>query len=107
MSFYTKHILLCTNQKMAGKICCANSGGEAFFEYFKSKLLEMDLHGPGKIRISKTGCLGRCSQGPGIVIYPEGTWYTYSSYEDIDNIIESHLIEGKPVEVLLMDSKIN
>lgn len=97
-------MLLCTNQKMAGKTCCANSGGEAYFEYFKTKLLELDMHGPGKIRISKTGCLGRCSLGPGLVIYPEGAWYSYSSFADLDEIIESHLIHGKPVEKLLMDS---
>ncbi|MFI4962791.1 MAG: (2Fe-2S) ferredoxin domain-containing protein, partial [Legionellales bacterium] len=79
MTYYTKHVLICTNQKIAGKQCCANSGGEAFFDHMKSKLLELELHGPSKIRVSKSGCLGRCSSGPCIVIYPEGVWYTYSS----------------------------
>lgn len=106
MSFYTKHILLCTNQKMAGKACCANTGGEAYFDYFKTKLLQLDLHGPGKIRVSKSGCLGRCSQGPGLVIYPDAVWYSYASFDDIDQIIESHLIQGKPVQALLMDGVI-
>lgn len=103
MTYYSKHILLCTNQKALGKQCCANSGGEEFFQHMKSKLLELDMHGPGKIRLSKTGCLGRCSSGPGIVIYPEGIWYTYSSFADIDQIIESYLIAGVPVPHLLMD----
>lgn len=97
-------MLLCTNQKIPGKTCCATSGGEPFFEYMKSKLLELDLHGPGKIRVSKSGCLGRCGLGPCIVIYPEGVWYTYSSFSDIDRIIDSHLIAGKPVESLLIDN---
>lgn len=104
MTYYTKHVLLCTNQKIAGKTCCANSGGEAYFDYMKSKLLELDMHGPGKIRVSKSGCLGRCSLGPAIVIYPEGVWYSYASLEDIDQIIEGHLVTGKPVQRLLMDS---
>lgn len=103
MNYYNKHVLLCTNQKAAGKQCCANSGGEEFFDYMKSKLLELDLHGPGKIRVSKSGCLGRCSSGPCIVIYPEGVWYSYSSFADIDHIIESHLIAGETVEQLLID----
>ncbi len=60
------------------------------------------MHGPGKIRVSKSGCLGRCSSGPCIVIYPEGIWYTYSSFADIDEIIQSHLIENKPVDSLLI-----
>lgn len=104
MTYYKKHVILCTNQKAAGKQCCANSGGEEFFNHMKTRLLELELHGPGKIRVSKSGCLGRCSSGPCIVIYPEGAWYTYSSFSDIDQIIESHLIAGKPVEQLLIDS---
>lgn len=103
MTYYSKHVLLCTNQKVPGKQCCANSGGEEYFSHMKSKLLELELHGPGKIRVSKSGCLGRCSSGPCIVIYPEGTWYTYSSTEDIDEIVDSHIVAGKIVEKLLID----
>ncbi|BCA96822.1 hypothetical protein TUM19329_31830 [Legionella antarctica] len=61
------------------------------------------MHGPGKIRVSKTGCLGRCASGPCLVIYPDGVWYTYSTFTDIDQIIESHLIAGETVEQLLID----
>ncbi|GAN31109.1 TPA: (2Fe-2S) ferredoxin domain-containing protein [Legionella pneumophila] len=103
MSHYTKHVFICTNQKAPGKQCCANSGGEEFFDFMKSKLLEFDLHSPGKIRVSKSGCLGRCGSGPCIVIYPEGVWYTYSSFEDIEQIIKYHLIDGEIVEPLLLD----
>jgi (2Fe-2S) ferredoxin len=103
LTYYTKHVLLCTNQKPAGKQCCANSGGEVFFDHMKTRLLEMGLHGPGKIRVSKSGCLGRCASGPCLVIYPEGVWYSYSSLTDIDQIIESHLVAGETVEQLLID----
>ncbi|WED42473.1 (2Fe-2S) ferredoxin domain-containing protein [Legionella cardiaca] len=102
MTHYDKHVFLCTNQKIPGKQCCANAGGEPFFDYMKSRLLELGLHGPGKVRISKSGCLGRCSEGPCIVIYPEGIWYTYSSIADIDEIIDSHLIAGNPVAHLII-----
>lgn len=103
MNHYTRHVFLCTNQKASGKPCCANSGGETFFEYMKEKLLELDCHGPGKTRVSKSGCLGRCSLGPCVVIYPEGIWYTYSSFADIDEIIDSHLINNNIVEHLLIE----
>ena len=102
MSYYTKHVLLCTNQKPTGIPCCANSGGDEFFTYMKSKLIELDIHGPGKIRISKSGCLGRCKLGPCVVIYPEAVWYSYSSFADIDKIIEGHLLADKQVEELLI-----
>lgn len=102
MSHYQRHLFVCTNQKIPGKKCCAGGGGEAIFEYLKAQLLEMGLYGPGKIRVSKSGCLGRCGSGPCVVVYPEGIWYQYSSSEDIDEIIKQHLIDGKPVSHLMM-----
>lgn len=97
---YQKHIFLCTNQKEAPKPCCANRGSEAFFSYLKTKLQALGLHGPGKIRITKSGCLGRCRLGPCLVIYPEGLWYTYASTADIDEIIDSYLLAGSIVKRL-------
>lgn len=99
---YTKHVFLCTNQKEDGKTCCANASAAEYFDYLKTKLLAMQIHGPGKIRVSKSGCLGRCSLGPCVVVYPEGVWYNYSSFADIDEIINKHLIEGQVVERLLI-----
>lgn len=101
--YYEKHIFFCTNQKAQGKQCCAISGGEEFMAYMKDKLLELNMHGHGAIRISKAGCLGRCSSGPCLVIYPEAVWYTYSSFADIDDIINSHLLSGVEVKQLLLD----
>lgn len=102
LNYYLKHIFICTNQKADGKQCCASSGGKVFFEYLKKKLVEMDLHGPDKIRLSQSGCLGRCSLGPTIVIYPEGVWYSYSTFEDLDDIVATHLVKGKILEKLLL-----
>lgn len=104
MSLYKQHVFLCTNQKAPGKTCCANTGGEPYFEYLKNKLLTLGLHGPGKIRVSKSGCLGRCSEGPCIVIYPEGIWYRYSSFADIDAIVQEHLMNNHCVNDLLIET---
>ena len=49
---------------------------------------------------ANAGCLDRCEEGPCVVIYPEGIWYTYFDRADVDEIIESHLINGKIVERL-------
>ena len=62
----------------------------------------MGLAGEGKVRINSSGCLDRCELGPALVIYPEGTWYTYIDEEDIDEIIDNHLVEGRVVERLLI-----
>jgi (2Fe-2S) ferredoxin len=70
------------------------------FEYAKNRVKELGLSGPGKIRINKAGCLDRCADGPVAVIYPEGIWYTFVDTEDIEEIIQSHLVQGRPVERL-------
>ena len=62
----------------------------------------MGLSGQGKIRVNTSGCLDRCEQGPALVVYPEGVWYTYIDEDDIDEIIDSHLLNGVPVERLII-----
>jgi (2Fe-2S) ferredoxin len=103
LSYYKKHIFICTNQKAPGKTCCANSGGEPFFDYLKKRLQALGLYGPGQCRVSKSGCLGRCLLGPSLVIYPEGVWYNYASLSDIDEIIATHLVSGALVERLFLN----
>jgi (2Fe-2S) ferredoxin len=53
-------------------------------------------------RINTAGCLDRCELGPVMVIYPEGTWYTYRTREDIDQILTTHLVGGGRVDRLLL-----
>ena len=66
----------------------------------KKRIKQLDLDGHGNIRINQSGCLDRCEKGPVLVVYPEGTWYTYVDMQDIDEIIDSHLVGGKVVERL-------
>jgi len=68
--------------------------------YAKKRMKEMDLTGPGKVRVNQSGCLDRCEEGPACVVYPEGVWYTYIDEFDVDEIIDSHLVGGTPVERL-------
>lgn len=73
-------------------------------EHAKRRCKELDLNGAGKVRVNKAGCLDRCEEGPVAVVYPEGVWYTYVDREDIDEIVESHLRDGVPVERLMLSS---
>ena len=54
------------------------------------------------IRPNAAGCLDRCEFGPNMVIYPEGVWYRYETTEDIDEIVQKHLVEGGRVERLML-----
>lgn len=70
--------------------------------YCKQRVIELGLNGPGGVRINKAGCMDRCEEGPTIVVYPEGVWYTYVDEEDIDEIVDEHLVHGRVVERLRM-----
>lgn len=66
----------------------------------KRRLKALGLHGPGEFRVNRSGCLDRCSEGPVAVVYPDAVWYTYDDVDDIDEIIDEHLLNGHIVERL-------
>lgn len=98
--YYRYHAFFCINQREDGSQCCNNCGALEMREYAKRRVKELGLAGRGRVRINTAGCLDRCPEGPVLVIYPEGVWYTYVDQQDIDEIIERHLIQGCPVERL-------
>lgn len=67
--------------------------------YMKARAKELGL---GDVRINSAGCLDRCELGPTVVIYPEGVWYHYETLEDVDEILQEHVIGGRLVTRLLM-----
>jgi (2Fe-2S) ferredoxin len=93
VGYYQKQIFFCHNLRQNGKRCCAQADADLFFEYMKKSLKKRDLHGIAKFRACTSSCLGRCDEGPVLVIYPEGIWYSYKTYTDIDEIIEQHLLQ--------------
>ena len=99
--YFQRHIFFCLNERANGQECCALHNAQAAFDHCKKRVKDLGLAGPGAVRVNKAGCLDRCSAGPVAVVYPEGTWYTYVDQADIDEIIESHLRNGKVVERLL------
>jgi len=99
-SYYRYHVFFCTNQRDDGTACCANHNARAMRDYAKARVKELGLSGRGKVRVNNAGCLDRCEEGPIVVVYPEGTWYTYVDREDIDEIIEEHLVHGRTVDRL-------
>ncbi len=98
--FFEKHVFFCTNQKANGKKCCQQADAQAMCQYVKKRLIDANQHGEGKIRVSQSGCLGRCANGPCMVIYPEQVWYSYQDTDDIDKIIAQHLLADQVVSEL-------
>ncbi|MTW14363.1 (2Fe-2S) ferredoxin domain-containing protein [Pseudoduganella eburnea] len=98
--YYKHHVFFCTNHRDDGRESCGPRGAEAAQKHAKKRCKELNLNGAGKVRINSAGCLDRCEHGPVAVVYPEGTWYTYVDTADIDEIVDSHLVNGVEVERL-------
>ena len=101
-SYYAHHVFFCLNQRDNGEACCAQHNSQAALDHCKSRVKREGLAGPGKVRINKAGCMDRCAGGPVIAVYPDAVWYTYVDHDDIDEIVESHLKNGRVVERLLL-----
>ena len=86
----------------------SNSSAQDILKYAKEKwsqltsqLATLPASASGKtVRISSAGCLGRCGEGPVIVVYPEGVWYRYQTIADIDEVLDEHVIKGHIVDRL-------
>ena len=100
MSYFKHHVFFCCNQRPDGEGCCNNLGATEAQTYAKERIGELKLKGKGNISINKAGCMYLCDDGPVIVVYPEEVWYSYVDKEDIEEIIQEHLIHGRVVERL-------
>ena len=98
--FFEKHVFCCINKRPDSNLkgCCSSKNSEKLQTELKIKIKDLKLN--KKIRINKSGCLDRCESGPVMVIYPEGIWYSFKTSEDIDEILNSHLLNNKIVERL-------
>ena len=99
-SYYARHVFFCLNERRNGEACCAQHQAQEAFDRCKSQVKAAGLAGPGQVRVNKAGCLDRCAAGPVMVVYPEAVWYTYVDRQDIDEIIDEHLVHGRVVERL-------
>lgn len=99
---YERHVFICLNERPADnpRGSCKARGAEQVLQRFKDLVDQLKLK--PKIRAQKCGCLDTCESGVSVVVYPEAVWYQRVNVADVDEIVQSHLVQGKPVERLRM-----
>ena len=97
-SKYEKHVLIC------GGTGCTSSGSPAIEKALHEEIDKCGLH--DKVQVVKTGCFGLCALGPIMIVYPEGTFYSRITAENIPQVVQEHLIGGNPVKELLYDETV-
>lgn len=89
----TKHVLICTNAD------CAERGSLAVLSKLRRELKANRLM--EHMRVTRTGCMGRCGEGPTLVVYPDGVWYRAFSELDVHALVHEHLLGDKLVAKLV------
>jgi (2Fe-2S) ferredoxin len=79
---------------------CGSSGSNDVLSRFQQEFENKNLF--GRALISGSTCIGPCSVGPTVVVYPDGTWYKQVTPDDVPEIIEKHIENDQPVERLLL-----
>jgi len=100
MSRFEHHIFVCENERSEDhpKGACHSKGGAQLRAYAKERIKELGLK--KRVRVNRAGCLDACAKGPVVVIYPQGVWYRLETKEDVDLVLERHILNGEVVEAL-------
>ncbi len=98
MPRFQKHIFICNNERKADdpRGCCVGRGSLDMLDYAKGRVKEMGLK--GKVRVNKAGCLDACEYGPSLVVYPDNIWYSPQTSEDMEEILQEHILNDRVVE---------
>jgi (2Fe-2S) ferredoxin len=108
MAAYERHVFICVNQRPEGhpRGSCDPDGKSQLQSQFKRLLAERGLK--GRVRANRALCLDQCEHGPTVVVYPDAVWYGRVQISDAEEIVESHIVNGVPVERLrLPDGCVN
>ncbi len=92
------HVFVCMQEKPKDVPCCAASASAAVLEELNNELAACGLR--DEVQVTTTNCMGTCEDGPVVLAYPGGVWYSKVAKEDVRDIVYTHFLCGKPVERL-------
>ncbi len=87
------HVLVC------GGTGCTSSGSKSIQTAFNENIEKFGL--AEEVKLVQTGCFGLCAEGPVVIVYPDGTFYSRVQADDVAEIVEEHLLKGRPVTRLV------
>lgn len=99
MQLFPFHVFVCDQQKPEGVPCCSARGSADVLAELRAEISRQGLG--GSVQVTACGSLGLCERGPNMVIYPEGTWYSGVTRDDVREIVDSHFRNGHAVERLV------
>ncbi len=102
---FRKHVFVCLHERSndESRGDCTSKGSPELLKALKKALKKRGLS--DEIRANKSGCLDNCAEGCSVVVYPEGVWYGHVELDDIEELVDQHLVGGKPVERLQLFTK--
>lgn len=98
MEPFRYHVFVCTQEKAEGVPCCSAAGSSRVLNALHTELGAKGLS--AGVQVSGCGCLGVCDSGPVMIVYPEGTWYTKLTPNDVSKVVASHFQAGQKVSRL-------
>ncbi|BCS81248.1 NADH-quinone oxidoreductase subunit NuoF [Anaerocellum diazotrophicum] len=98
MPLYRAHVLVC------GGTGCTSGGSDKIYDAFLKEIEAQNLK--DEIQVIRTGCFGLCAEGPIVIVYPEGAFYSKVADSDVKEIVEEHLLKGRIVKRLLYKESI-
>lgn len=98
MAIYRSHVLVC------GGTGCTSSKSDLIRKRFEEKIKEVNLD--KEVQVIGTGCFGLCEEGPIVIVYPEGSFYSRMSVEKVDEIVEEHILKGRIVDKYIFKEKV-
>jgi (2Fe-2S) ferredoxin len=105
---FDKHIFVCENKRPDGhpRGCCADKNSAQIRNEFKKRIKELGLI--TSVRANAAGCLDACEYGVTVVVYPEQIWYGDVNINEVEEIIQEHVVRNNPVDRLkIKDEKYN
>lgn len=95
-----KHVFVCSQSRPPGhpRGSCGQRGCQEVVEEFMFQFQQRQCF--DTVAVTPCGCIGPCGQGPNVLVYPEGVFYSAVSKEDVAAIFDEHLLGGTPVERL-------